>query len=89
MLIALPLLPLFGCPSPHGEGGLKFSLPMPGAAGRTGPSPHGEGGLKLPLALLLQNLLTSLPTRGGWIEIVVDYLVDPDGLVPPHTGRVD
>ena len=34
-------------------------------------------------------LLLSLPTRGGWIEIVLIDHGHKVTQVPPHTGRVD
>ena len=34
------------CPSPHGEGGLKYFESSSLFSSFQGPSPHGEGGLK-------------------------------------------
>ena len=34
-------------------------------------------------------LLLSLPTRGGWIEIMLGESFKYVAPVPPHTGRVD
>ena len=42
-----------------------------------GPSPHGEGGLKSIAVSTTSQTHTSLPTRGGWIEI--GCLEDPGG----------
>ncbi len=57
-------------PSPHGEGGLKLvPLAIVGVKANS-PSPHGEGGLKFASPLAILGFLLSLPSRGGWIEIL-------------------
>ena len=72
-------------PSPHGEGGLKSTPAAPVAAPAAGPSPHGEGGLKcLAIMMMAGIVLTSLPTRGGWIEIRYRAVPSAAPLVPPH-----
>ena len=53
------------------------------------PSPHGEGGLKCGTLDLETRADVSLPTRGGWIEIVTAASATAVTAVPPHTGRVD
>ena len=37
----------------------------------------------------VRNVNSSLPTRGAWIEIVIDALTVRQKYVAPHTGSVD
>ena len=76
------------CPSPHGEGGLKWWDPG-GRRTVISPSPHGEGGLKLILLASFLPALLSLPAWGGWIEIAVIRHLGGGSDVPPRMGRVD
>ena len=55
----------------------------------SGPSPHGEGGLKFKCPPDATCPSKSLPTRGGWIEIILSVDIEQQLSVPPHTGRVD
>ena len=57
-------------PSPHGEGGLKYTFPSLQKIVILSPSPHGEGGLKSGDGGCRMKDLQSLPTRGGWIEML-------------------
>ena len=40
-----------------------------------GPSPHGEGGLKFLFGAGVSPPFWSLPSRGGWIEILVSLVL--------------
>ena len=59
------------------------------SAWSVGRSPHGERGLKSPCGHEKMSLLLSLPTRGAWIEISLQYLWQRKYKVAPHTGSVD
>ena len=55
-----------------------------------GRSPHGERGLKFRGRLsLLIALAGSLPSRGAWIEIFVEWPTATLDRVAPLTGSVD
>ena len=85
-----PPLPAFRrrCPSPHGEGGLKYALID---ADGVGPKslPSRGGWIEIWEYPLLIGAMTSLPSRGGWIEIQVGESLKSAKVVPPLTGRVD
>ena len=53
--------------SPHGERGLKTII-FHTSKGRGSRSPHGERGLKKHMLYSPYLILTSLPSRGAWIE---------------------
>ena len=57
-------------PTPHGVGGLK-SPDLPTTPTTYCPTPHGVGGLKFRCRCLRHGRMTSHPSRGGWIEILV------------------
>ena len=69
-----------------------------GHHGFASPSPHGEGGLKSGPSLLYHPPQTSLPARGGWIEILMSGTNDQithgpsphgeGGLKCPHHGHL-
>ena len=61
--------PYADCRSPHGERGLKFCRHRIFAF-KLRRSPHGERGLKYHYPNLALMKLSSLPSRGAWIEIV-------------------
>ena len=52
-------------------------------------SPHGERGLKLRGYHKMDNPITSLPSRGAWIEILNLYCPQNSKNVAPLTGSVD
>ena len=77
------------CPTPHGVGGLKY-LDVAIIVVAVGPTPHGVGGLKLrPIGRHPSTGRSSHPSRGGWIEILLRWLLPSMEIVPPLTGWVD
>ena len=55
--------------------------------GKARRSPHGERGLKLDQGVGSVELVTSLPSRGAWIEIVLGRRLDmPEALSLPSRG---
>ena len=77
------------CRSPHGERGLKLPLVVKVLPLAPGRSPHGERGLKLGAVSSLVGQLTSLPSRGAWIEIELASKNLVHAMVAPLTGSVD
>ena len=60
------LIKRFGCPAPHGAGGLK-SLTSGVDCGSLSPAPHGAGGLKL-YADDLNDEQIRVPPRTGRVD---------------------
>ena len=52
-------------------------------------SPHGERGLKSPAGTSARKAFESLPPRGAWIEIGLQYYDLLERRVAPPTGSVD
>ena len=52
-------------------------------------SPCGESGLKLEMGDTVEEIFTSLPVWGEWIEINYNHTIEFDGQVSPRVGRVD
>ena len=78
----------FHCRSPHGERGLKSDR-QADRSETLRRSPHGERGLKFSPVKNAQFMNLSLPTRGAWIEISLDFVSTMWYNVAPHTGSVD
>ena len=78
-------------PSPHGEGGLKSRCQVFQGITPQRPSPHGEGGLKFLILPIRPDVDRSLPTRGGWIEIMPDErtLVALAASLPTRGGWIE
>ena len=85
------LLQLIGSvgPSPHGEGGLKFTEKFTEQQLREVSLPPRGGWIEIAGRMIRVQIFPSLPPRGGWIEISM-YLASAElEYVPPPTGRVD
>ena len=74
--------------TPRGVRGLK-SLPRGDRLDDRRRTPRGVRGLKCHLYTLAVQELKSHPSRGAWIEILVDDIESPDFGVAPLAGCVD
>ena len=74
--------------SPCGERGLKFTSDFANIE-RKSRSPCGERGLKSVSISAVSLILSSLPVRGAWIEMISISSIEPYDKVAPRAGSVD